>query len=194
MIDFLEIQTQEKTLLINIYDDGTHSGRRGHIPFDDEGVRSQKTMLVENGILKNFLLDLWTAAKLNMAPTGNGLRTFAEEIRNYDHSPHPALTTVIMEPGHVASETMLTNIKSGLFIKDTTNLHGGRISGDLSGLILVGYKIENGKITGRIKNANFTGNLYNLLSNNLLEISSDTMYSGSYKIPWLLFRDIDITC
>ncbi|MEQ8168725.1 MAG: metallopeptidase TldD-related protein [Candidatus Eremiobacterota bacterium] len=179
---------------INIYDDGTHMGRTGHIPFDDEGVRSQKTMLVEKGILKNFLLDLRTAGKLNMAPTGNGLRTFAEEIRGYENPPHPALRTVIMEPGHMESETILSNIESGLFIKDTTNLHGGRISGDLSGLILLGYKIKNGKITGRIKNANFTGNLYNLLSNNLLEISSDTIYSGSYKVPWLLFRDIDITC
>jgi PmbA protein len=111
-------------------------GEEAH-PFDDEGVRSQKTMLVENGILKNFLLDIWTAAKLNMSPTSNGLRTFAEKIRNYDHSPHPALTTVIMEPGPVASETMLNNIKSGLFIKDTTNLHGGRISEIVSGLILV---------------------------------------------------------
>ncbi len=68
-------------------------------------------------------------------------------------------------------------------------------NGDFSGTLTLGYKIEKGKIAGRVKNAVISGNIYKLLKNQILAISSDRIFSDTseYKLPYMLFKDVDVT-
>ena len=79
--------------LCTIVDDGTIPGRRGSLTIDDEGVPSQNTILIEKGILKNYIQDRHNARLMGMKPTGNGRR------ESYAHLPLPRMTNTYMLPG-----------------------------------------------------------------------------------------------
>jgi len=180
---------------ITIHDDPTLPGGDNYIPFDDEGVIARKKVLIQEGVLKNFLLDLNYGSKLNMPPGGNGIRTNIIS-RNYENYPFIWPTTVTVDPGNVSSSDILENTDCGILVRFAPTLSSASsLNGDFSGLLHIGYKIEKGKITGRLKNTVLTGNIFKVLKENLLEISSDTKFSWSseYKLPWMLFKDIDVT-
>ncbi len=179
-----------------MYDDKTMPGGENYLPFDDEGVPARKTVLVEKGIIKNFLLDLKYGNKLNMNSTGNSLRSNGMGDRNYNYAPSIWPATVVVEPGNICSKELIENIDLGLLVKSTPPLSSEMSqNGDFSGTLTLGYKIENGKIAGRVKNVVITGNIYKLLKNQLLAISSDRTFSktSEYKLPWMLFKDVDVT-
>jgi len=179
---------------ITIYDDGTIPGVFDSYPFDDEGSACEKTILVEKGILKNFLLDLEYGKELNMSPTGNSFRNDSIFFpwRSYKHYPVIGPSTMILEPGNVSASHLMSNIKTGLLIKDIRDF-GNDPNGDFSGAGTRTYKIEKGKITGRVKSAKITGNIYDLFKEKLVEISSDVQYFKKFRLPFILFKDINIT-
>ncbi len=179
-----------------MYDDTTMPGGDNYLPFDDEGVPAQKTVLVEKGIIKNFLLDLKYGNKLNMNSTGNSLRNNFMNERNYNYAPSICPTTVVVEPGNICSKDLIENMERGFLVKSTPPLSSGMSqNGDFSGTLTLGYKIEKGKIAGRVKNAVISGNIYKLLKNQILAISSDRIFSDTseYKLPYMLFKDVDVT-
>lgn len=184
---------------ISIYDDGAIPGGFNSRPFDDEGTESQKTILVENGILRNFLLDRSHAGKLNRLPTGNAFRNTvrlaAALKRGHYGYPMIAFSNIILKPGGTPGSQLLEDIKRGLFIKDISGITMGDIqSGDFTGTMSVGYKVEDGKIIGRLKNTAITGNIYTLFKEHLLGITSEHMdYFGVFNLPSMLFRDVEVT-
>jgi TldD protein len=138
--------------LCTIVDDGTLVGRRGSLNIDDEGNPTQCTVLIENGILKNYMQDELNARLMNTHSTGNGRR------ESYAHTPLPRMTNTYMLAGPYAPEEIISSVSSGLY---AVNFGGGQVditSGKFVFSASEAYLIENGKITKPVKGATLIGN------------------------------------
>ncbi len=141
---------------LSLRDDPTIAYRPHSRPCDDEGVPSQCTPLIENGVVSSFLYDLQTAALAKTKSTGSASRGGG--------LPIPSPSTLVIEAGEVSFDDMLSDIKEGLVIEHLMGAEQGNIlGGDFSGNVLLGYKVESGKIVGRVKNTMVSGNVYQLL-------------------------------
>jgi TldD protein len=126
--------------------------RRGSLTIDDEGVPTQRTVLIENGILKNYLQDTHNAKLMKMAATGNGRR------QSYAHLPFPRMTNTFMLPGKSEPQDIIASVKKGLY---AVNFGGGSVditSGKFVFSASEAYLIENGKVTVPVKGATLIGN------------------------------------
>jgi len=135
-----------------VVDDGTLPGRRGSLNVDDEGYPTQKTVLIENGILKNYMQDKLNARLMGMSQTGNGRR------ESYAHLPMPRMTNTYMLPGSYEKEEMIASVERGLY---AVNFGGGQVditSGKFVFSANEAYLIEKGKITKPVKGATLIGN------------------------------------
>ena len=141
---------------ISLWDDPTIAYRPHSRPCDDEGVASLRTPLIEQGVVASFLYDLQTAALADTESTGSGSRGGG--------LPSPAPSTLIIAPGQTSMDDMVKDIKEGLVIEQLMGAEQGNIlGGDFSGNVLLGYKVESGKIVGRVKNTMVSGNVYQVL-------------------------------
>lgn len=144
---------------LSIIDDPTIKFAPNSRPFDDEGVPSQRTPLIEGGIVRNFLYDLQTAGQACIRSTGNGNRGRGGILV-------PSPSAFCINTGQATVEEMVQDIKEGLIVEQLMGAEQGNIlGGDFSGNVLLGYKIENGKIAGRVKNTMVSGNVYQVLKN-----------------------------
>ena len=142
-------------------------------PCDDEGVASQRTLLINKGIVRGFLYDLQTAALAGKKSTGNG-------NRGRGSLPAPAPSALVVTPGKTTFDEMVQDIKEGLVIEQLMGAGQGNIlGGDFSGNVLLGYKIENGKIVGRVKDTMVSGNVYKILKD-IAAIGSETRWVGGF--------------
>ena len=163
-----------------LYDDPTISYRPGSRPCDDEGVLSQRTPLVENGKVSGFLYDLQTAALADKQSTGNGNRA-------HGGLPSPAPSAFTIAPGNTAFDDMIKDIKEGLLVDYLMGAAQGNVlGGDFSGNVLLGYKIENGEIVGRVKDTMVSGNIYKALKN-ITAIGSEARWVGSSLLTQPLY-------
>jgi TldD protein len=137
---------------VTIVDDGTILGARGSINIDDEGNPTERTVLVENGILRNYLQDEISAAHYGVAPTGSGRR------QSFRHAPIPRMRTTTMENGPHDPEQIIGSVKNGLYCVSFSNgsVHIG--GGDFAFYMKHGYLIEDGKLTRPVKDVNLIGN------------------------------------
>jgi PmbA protein len=141
---------------LSLFDDPTIAYRPHSRPCDDEGVPSQRTPLIEKGVVSSFLYDLQTAAQAKTKSTGSASRGGG--------LPVPSPSTLVIEPGKATFDEMVSDIKEGLVIEQLMGATQGNIlGGDFSGNVLLGYKVESGKIVGRVKNTMVSGNVYQLL-------------------------------
>lgn len=141
---------------LSLCDDATIPYQVASCPCDDEGVAAQRTMLVGNGVVSQFLYDLQTAGLANARSTGNGSRSGG--------LPAPSVNSLVIEEGKTSFHDMVAGIKQGLVIEQLIGATQGNIlNGDFSGNVLLGYKIENGEITGRVKDTMVSGNVYQVL-------------------------------
>ncbi|HLD84213.1 MAG TPA: metallopeptidase TldD-related protein, partial [Coxiellaceae bacterium] len=137
--------------LCTIVDDGTIKNRRGSLSVDDEGVPTQRTVLIENGILKNYLQDTFNARLMGMQSTGNGRR------ESYASLPMPRMTNTYLLAGTSAPEAIIASVEKGIYCADFS---GGQVditSGQFVFTASEAYLIEQGKITRPIKGATMTG-------------------------------------
>jgi PmbA protein len=142
---------------LSLYDDPTIDYAAHSRPCDDEGVPSQKTALIENGVVRNFLYDLQTAGQANTTSTGSGGRGRGGLMM-------PSASALVFSTGQTAFEDMLRYTKEGLLVEQLMGAEQGNVlGGDFSGNVLLGYKIENGQIVGRVKNTMVSGNVYQIL-------------------------------
>jgi PmbA protein len=156
-----------------LWDDPTVSYRPGSHPCDDEGVPSQRTLLVEKGTVASFLYDLQTAALASTRSTGNG-------SRSRGGLPAPAPSAFVVAPGDTTFEEMVQDMKEGLVIEQLMGAGQGNIlGGDFSGNVLLGYKVESGKIVGRVKDTMVSGNVYQVLKE-ITAISSEAKWVGGF--------------
>src|SRR5581483_4844495 len=138
--------------LCTVIDDGTIPSRRGSINIDDEGTPTQRTVLIENGILRGYLQDKLNAGLMKTAPTGNGRR------ESYAHIPMPRMTNTCMLAGSDAPEDILRSVKKGLY---AVSFGGGQVditSGKFVFSASEAYLIEDGKVTDPVKGATLIGN------------------------------------
>lgn len=137
---------------INVVDDGTIEHARGAINYDDEGVESQKTYIVKDGILNSYLHDRISAKHYDVAPTGNGRR------QSFRHAPMPRMRVTYMESGNIPEEEIIAQVKQGVYVDNFTNGQVQIGAGDFTFFVKTGYLIENGRLTQPIKDINVIGN------------------------------------
>ena len=138
--------------LITVIDDATLPGRRGSFYYDDEGIPAQRTVMVENGVLKNYLHDRLSAVKAKAASTGNGRR------ESYQHVPIPRMTNTFIAPGKTSPEEIIASTPKGLFVKKMGGGQVDTVSGDFVFEVNEGYLIEKGKTTRPVRGATLIGN------------------------------------
>ncbi|HSG05635.1 MAG TPA: metallopeptidase TldD-related protein, partial [Nitrospiria bacterium] len=127
-------------------------GRRGSLNIDDEGTPTQKTVLIEKGILKGYLQDKLNAKLSGMKPTGNGRR------ESFMHIPMPRMTNTFMLAGESSKEDIIRSVKKGLY---AVSFGGGQVditSGKFVFSASEAYRIENGKVCEPVKGATLIGN------------------------------------
>lgn len=171
---------------ISIYDDGTYDWGTATAPFDAEGTPRQRTPIIENGVLRNFLLDRRTAHALKRALTGNA-------VRGGDTPPTIAPTTLVMAAGNAELGAMIKGIDEGVIIDQLMGAWAGNpYSGQINGNIALGYKIERGEITGRVKDCMFSINLFDVLQHQIAAVSFVRQYRGAV-LPWVLIDGAGIS-
>ncbi|MEA2948848.1 MAG: TldD protein [Alphaproteobacteria bacterium] len=137
---------------VTVVDDGTIAQRRGSLSIDDEGTPSNRTMLIEDGILVGYMQDRQNARLMGMTPTGNGRR------QSYAHVPMPRMTNTYMLAGDRDPGEIIASVKNGIY---AVSFGGGQVditSGKYVFQVTEAYKIENGKQGQPLKGAMLIGN------------------------------------
>src|SRR3982074_2282453 len=137
---------------VTVVDDGTISSRRGSLSIDDEGTPTNRTVLIEDGILVGYMQDRQNARLMNMRPTGNGRR------ESYGHVPMPRMTNTYMLAGQRDPAEIIASVKKGIY---AVSFGGGQVditSGKYVFQCTEAYKIENGKLGAPVKRAMLIGN------------------------------------
>ena len=137
---------------VTIVDDGTIASRRGSLTIDDEGTPSSRNVLIENGILKNFMQDRLNARLMKVAPTGNGRR------ESFEHAPMPRMTNTFMINGNHTREEMIKSVDKGVY---AVSFGGGQVditNGKFVFSCTEAYEINNGKIGAPLKGVTLIGN------------------------------------
>jgi TldD protein len=135
-----------------VVDDGSMPSRRGSINVDDEGASTQKTVLIEDGILKGYLSDKLSSRLMGISNTGNGRR------ESYEHIPMPRMTNTYMLAGTDSPEDIIRSVKRGIY---AANFGGGQVditNGKFVFSASEAYLIEDGIITSPLRNASLIGN------------------------------------
>ncbi len=146
--------------LLTVYDDGTYAGGKDSCPFDDEGVPTQKTTILDKGVLKSYLATTGHGEKLDMTPTGNGFKKtmFSQDIED---QPAVCASNFIVAGSTGTDEELLAGIDKGLYIDGVMGTHTGNINGGEYSLnISRAYLIEDGKLTSKVVNTMVAGNIY----------------------------------
>ena len=136
---------------VTVVDDGSIEGRRGSLGIDDEGTPTERTVLIEDGILKGYLQDRLNARLMGMRATGNGRR------ESFAHAPMPRMTNTFMENGSDDPAELVTRVKDGIYAK---SFGGGQVditSGKFVFSCTEAYRIRNGKIAEPVKGATLIG-------------------------------------
>ena len=153
---------------------------------DHEGVPSQRTPLVQDGMVSNFLYDLQTAGEAGAQSTGSASRSIGT-------LPSPSTSALIIEEGKAGFEEMVSEIKEGLVVEQLMGATQGNIlGGDFSGNVLLGYKVENGQIVGRVKNTMVSGNVYELLKEGIVIGSDSRWLGGSLRTPSIYCPSVSV--
>jgi TldD protein len=140
------------TELITVIDDATLPGKRGSFRFDDEGTPSQRTVLVEQGILKSYMYDKLTAMKEGKPSTGNGRR------ESYQNRPIPRMTNTFIAPGTHNPEEIMRSVDQGLFVVKMGGGQVNTVTGDFVFDVQEGYLIRNGQRSDLVRGATLAGN------------------------------------
>jgi len=136
---------------VTVIDDGTLDARRGSLSIDDEGTPTNRTVLIEDGVLKGYMQDRQNARLMGVAPTGNGRR------ESYDATVMPRMTNTVMLGGQDDPGEIVASIKRGIW---ATDFGGGQVditSGNFVFQCTEAYLVENGKVIAPVKNATLIG-------------------------------------
>jgi TldD protein len=137
---------------VTVVDDGTMHGRRGSLTIDDEGTPTQRTVLIEDGILVGYMQDRMNARLMGMKATGNGRR------QDFASQPMPRMTNTVMESGDRDPEEILRSVKDGIY---AVSFGGGQVditSGKFVFSCTEAYRLQDGKVGAPLKGATLIGN------------------------------------
>lgn len=175
---------------LSIYDDGTYDGGLNSCPCDGEATASKKTTLVEDGVLKNFLYDIYNANKAknqfgldDVESTSNGFRS------SYSDTPSVSTSNIIFD---FKEKYQFEEIQKGFVATDVLGAHTANpFSGDFSVEANNAFMVVDGEITKPVKKAMISGNIYELLSN-CEAISGEVKQRGSFILPKILVHDLRV--
>ena len=137
---------------VTVVDDGTIASRRGSLTIDDEGTPTSRNVLIENGILKNFMQDRMNAKLMKVEPTGNGRR------ESFEYAPMPRMTNTFMINGNHTQDEMIKSVDKGIY---AVSFGGGQVditNGKFVFSCTEAYEINNGKIGAPLKGVTLIGN------------------------------------
>lgn len=136
---------------VTIIDDGSIDARRGSLSFDDEGTPTQRTVLIEDGVLKGYMQDRMNARLMGVEPTGNGRR------ESFAHAPMPRMTNTFMRSGNDDPAELLSRVKNGIFAKSFGGGQVDIVSGKFVFSCTEAYLVKDGKLGDPIKGATLIG-------------------------------------
>jgi PmbA protein len=181
---------------ITVVDDGTmvfggdmnldlnlKTGGFGTRPFDGEGLPTRRTVLVERGVLKNYVMNTYTARKLNMKSTGNASRGLAG-------NPGIGAGNFYLEAGTLTPEQIIGDVKSGLYVTETMGFGVNLVTGDYS-QGASGMWIENGEIAYPVEEITIAGNLKDMYKN-IVTIGNDLVFRGASAAPTIRVEGMTI--
>ncbi len=169
---------------VSIVDDGLRKRGLGTSPFDGEGVPTRRTPLVENGVLKAFLYDAFTARKAKTKTTGNA-------ARGYRSLPAIGVNNLVLEPGTRAPEAIIREIPNGLYVTAMLGHGANVVTGEYS-RGANGLWIENGELKQPVQEITVAGNLTDMLQQ-LDAVGSDLTFHGSTGAPTIRFRELTVS-
>ena len=171
---------------ISIFDDPTIDGAIGSRPVDDEGIPSRRLALIDQGVVSNFLYDLQTAGRMKTTTTGAAERGLAS-------LPSPGTSVLDITPGDAPYSDLFLGIKEGIVVERLLGAgQGNEMGGDFKANVSLGYKIENGKIVGRIKDTMISGNVYDVLSKLEAVSNKAEWVYGSLRTPAIRCLGVDV--
>jgi PmbA protein len=169
---------------VTVIDDGTLPGLFGTSPFDDEGVPSRRTVVIERGVLKSYLLNTYTARKL-------GMRTTASASRGITGNPGVGHGNFFLEKGQRAPEDIVRGIRRGLYVTELIGRGVNIVTGDYS-RGAAGLWIENGEFAYPVSEVTIAANLRDMLMD-VEAAGSDLEFRSSVAAPTLLIREMTIS-
>jgi len=169
---------------VTIIDDGTLPGRLGTSPFDDEGVPSRRTVVIEKGVLKNYLLNTYTARKLGLRTTGNAARGLAGNA-GVGHG------NLFLMSGERSPGDIIRGIRKGLYVTELLGQGVNTVTGDYS-RGAAGMWIENGELAYPVSEVTVASNLERMLMD-IECIASDLEFRGSVASPTLVIREMTVS-
>jgi PmbA protein len=168
---------------ITVLDDGLRPGGFGTRPFDDEGIPASVTPVIENGVLKSYLLNCYSARKLNMKTTGNASRGVASP-------PSVGPKNLYMVAGTSSPESIIRSVKNGFYVTDLIGFGVNIVTGDYS-RGAGGMWIENGELTYPVEEVTIAGNLPEML-NQVEAVGSDLEFRSALAAPTLLVGGLTV--
>ena len=172
---------------ITVWDDPTNPYIPGSRTFDDEGVPATRFPLVRQGIIANFLYDLQTAGQADTTSTGSAHRGLASQ-------PGPGPSVIVIEPGDTTFADMIAGHEKALVVDSFLGAGQGNIlGGDFSANVLLGYAVENGEVTGRVKDTMVAGNVYAILEALSALGSEPEWVGGSLQTPALCCNGVSVS-
>jgi PmbA protein len=168
---------------VTVLDDGLRPGGFGSRPFDDEGIAASATSVIENGVLQNYLLNCYTARKLNLKTTGNATRGIAGP-------PVVGPKNFYLAAGTHSPEQILASVSNGFYVTELIGFGVNVVTGDYS-RGASGLWIENGKLTYPVEEVTIAGNLAEML-NQIEAIGSDLEFRSAFAAPTLLVGGLTV--
>ena len=169
---------------LTIIDDATMPGLFGSSPFDDEGIASRRTVVIERGVLKSYLLNTYTARKL-------GLKTTANASRGLAGSAGVGPGNFYIEAGSRSEQHLIAGVRQGLYVTELIGASANTVTGDYSSGA-AGLWIENGELAYPVSEITIAGNLKQMLMN-LEQVASNLEFRSSIASPALLIGEMTIS-
>ncbi|MBA3976387.1 MAG: peptidase [Candidatus Solibacter sp.] len=169
---------------VTIIDDALMPGGFGTSPFDDEGVPSRRTTVVNEGRLETFLLNTYMARKLGMSTTGNASRGLAG-------NPGTGHGNLYIQPGTRTPEELISSVKNGFYVTELIGSGVNIVNGDYS-RGAAGVWIENGRLAGAVHEVTVSGNLAEMWSM-IEDVANDLEFRGSVAAPTLLIGEMRVS-
>jgi len=174
--------------VFSVYDDPLRPYGAGTVPCDDEGVPARRLPIIERGVLANFLYDLRTAAAMGAGPTGNGKRESLSDLPSID------VSNLVVEGGDSSFPAMLRDMGQGIVVDQLEGAWSGNLySGQINGVIGLGYKVENGEITGRVKDCMFSIDAFTAFKDHIVALSRERKQLWDMLLPYVLLSEADIS-
>jgi PmbA protein len=168
---------------LDVFDNGTLNGGLGSSAADGEGTASKNTPLIVEGILQNFIYDLYTSKKGSVKSTGNGMRS------SFSDMPTVGPSNIVFK---FREENKLEDLDNGIMVTNVLGAHTANpISGDFSVEVMNAFQIKDGEIGPSIKKAMLSGNIFKILSN-VNGISGEKRQIGPFVIPRLLCSSLRV--